>query len=176
MISIHPPTHEHIDQILHLNSKYLITHLDDSQKQNGFIRIEYNRNDLQKIIDAKEIVIASKNNLVIGYYLIGKKCDKSDLDYQRNKAYTLSDSHNTPFEKIGYGCQVCIEENYRKNGLFKRMLVALAKTLENNYNDLLCSVSDDNIVSMKTHRNNGWEIIDSLGTRNYLIYNIHKAI
>ena len=51
------PTYEYIDQILILNRKYLITQLPDNQKQNGFIRIAYTRDNLRKIITAGEIVI-----------------------------------------------------------------------------------------------------------------------
>ena len=93
MAVIQIPTYEHIDQIRQLNSKYLITHLTDAQKQNGFIRIEYDRDDLQQIIENKEIVIATNGEQVIGYYLIGRKSGKAALNYQRNKAKSLFDTN-----------------------------------------------------------------------------------
>ena len=49
-MTIQIPTYDHIDQILALNSKYLINHLSDTEKLNGFIRIEYDREDIEKII------------------------------------------------------------------------------------------------------------------------------
>lgn len=47
--------------------------------------VEYNEDDLKRIIAEKEMVIA--------YYLVGKKSDSPNLDYQRNKAQTLFDAH-----------------------------------------------------------------------------------
>lgn len=162
------PTYEYIQQILALNSRYLISHLNNEQKEGGFIRIEYTRDNLQKIIAEKEIVIALKNNVITGYYLIGRKSEETTLDYQKNKAMFL----DTRFSGIGYGCQVCIEEAYRNNGLFGQMLRALVDAVRHKYTHLLCSVSVENIVSMKTHLNNGWQVIEHSETTNFLLYQI----
>jgi len=174
MAVIQIPTYEHIDQIRQLNSKYLITHLTDAQKQNGFIRIEYDRDDLQQIIENKEIVIATNGEQVIGYYLIGRKSGKAALNYQRNKAKSLFDTNEIPFAKIGYGCQVCIDEAYRNNGLFAQMLNTLTNQVKDKYTHLLCSVSDDNIISMKTHITNDWQLIDTFEATKFFIYKTHK--
>ena len=173
-MTIQIPTYNHIDQIRQLNSKYLITHLTDTQRQNGFIRIEYDRDDLQQIIAKKEIVIATNGEKVIGYYLIGRKSGKAALDYQKNKANSLYDTNEIAFAKIGYGCQVCIDEAYRNNGLFGQMLNTLTNQVKDKYTHLLCSVSDDNIVSMKTHETNGWQLLDSFETTKFFIYKTHK--
>lgn len=170
MTSILFPTHNDIDQIRSLNDKYLVSHLTEVQKQSGFIRIEYDTDDLQRIITNKEIVIATIYDKVIGYYLIGRKSGKAALDYQKNKAISFA-SNETSFNNIGYGCQVCIDEAFRNNGLFKEMLIALTNEVKDKYSLLLCSVSNDNIVSMKTHLNNGWQVIDNFEATEFLIYN-----
>lgn len=51
------PTFAHIDKIQQLSSKYQVNHLTPAQKQNGFIRIEYDREGLERIIANKEIII-----------------------------------------------------------------------------------------------------------------------
>jgi hypothetical protein len=175
-MTIQIPTYDHIDQIRQLNSKYLITHLSNAQRQNGFIRIEYDGDDLQQIIANKEIVIATKGEKLVGYYLVGRKCDKAALDYQKNKANSLFDTNDIPYSKIGYGCQVCIDEAYRNNGLFGQMLNTLTNEVKEKYTHLLCSVSDDNIVSMKTHIANGWQLIDTLETTKFFIYKTLKPV
>ena len=175
-MDIHLPTYEYIDQILILNRKYLITQLPDNQKQNGFIRIAYTRDDLAKIIAAREMVIATEQNRVIGYYLIGRKSGDPALDYQKNKARSLFDTHQIPFDKIGYGCQVCIEERYRNNGFFGQMLQALTQMVKTKYSHLLCSVSDDNAVSLQVHINNGWKLIGELEVPRFFIYHTQRPI
>jgi hypothetical protein len=106
MIQILSPTSENIDKIRSLNNKYLVSRLEEKEKHSGFIRIGYSSEHVQKIIDSKEIVIASDDNKVIGYYLIGRKSDNAALDYQMDKCLTI-DSISS--DKIGYGCQVCID-------------------------------------------------------------------
>lgn len=168
------PNYENIDEILALNSKYLATHLSEKQRQGGFIRIEYSNNELRKIVEAKEIVIASDNGRVIGYYLIGRKSDNLALNYQKNKALSLFDTRSIKFNNIGYGCQVCIGEEYRNNGIFRKMLSTLTDLVKDKYSHLLCSISDDNVVSLRTHMNNGWQPIDDFETKSFFIYQTLK--
>ena len=170
------PTQDHIDQIRALNYKYLYSNLSEAQRQNGFIRIEYSRSDLQAIITHKEIVVAIINDIVVGYYLIGRMSGNTALDYQKTKAMSLFSSREIPFEQIGYGCQVCIDEAYRNNGLFAQMLQALVRQVKDKYHYLLCSVSDDNSVSKETHTKNGWQLIDVLDGTNFYIFDTHKSI
>lgn len=174
-MTIEIPTLEDIKQIRNLNQKYLITHLTDTEKQGGFIRIEYSESELKKIIEAKEIVVAKDENKIVGYYLIGRKSDSVALTYQHNKAKEITWESPIITDKIGYGCQVCIETNYRNSGLFTSMLIELTKNVKNKYAYLLCSVSDDNVISMNAHRNNGWKIIESAEPTKYLTYNTHQS-
>ena len=170
-MTIEIPTLENIEQIRNLNQKYLITHLTDTEKQGGYIRIEYANNELKKIIEAKEIVVAKDENKIIGYYMIGRKSDSVALTYQHNKAITFANDNMLASTSIGFGCQVCIDKNYRNNGLFSMMLKNLITIIKNKYSFLLCSVSDDNAVSYNSHINNGWKLIDSIDTTKYFIYN-----
>ena len=176
MLKILFPTYSDIDSIRNLNNRYLISHLTEPERQKGFIRIQYSKEEFERIIDRKEIVVAAKNDKIFAYYLIGKSSESPLLEYQRNKAKNLFAANEIHFEKIGYGCQVCIDEDYRKNGLFNSMLTALSNAVKDKYSHLLCSVSDDNIVSMKTHLSNDWKIIDSFEKSNFLIYHTSKSL
>lgn len=170
MTSILIPSFDNINQILNLNRKYLVSHLTNEQKQKGFVRIEYDTNGLQQVITNKEIVIATDKGKVIGYYLIGRKSGSAALNYQKNKAISLSTSNEILFDNIGYGCQVCIDEAFRNNGLFGQMLNALDKQVNSIYTHLFCSVSNENIFSLKTHVANGWQLIDTIETTQFFIY------
>lgn len=173
-MTIRQPNLDDMHQIMQLNSKYLLTNLTENKKQNGFIRISYDKDDLQKIISNKEIFVAVFNDKIVGYYLVGRKSGKAALDYQKNKAISLFDTNGISFDKIGYGCQVCIDSDYRQNGLFGQLLTALTNSVKDKYTNLLCSVSDDNIVSMKSHLKSGWQVIDEIEAIKFFIYNTHK--
>lgn len=171
MIKIVLPTSEHINQIGELNSKFLITQLSDKQRQDGFIRIEYNIEDLHRIITNREIVVAIIENKVIGYYLIGKKSGNPALQNQSAAANNLTD---ITIDQIGYGCQVCMEVEHRKNGLFKAMFDRLEIEVKDKYSHLLCSVSESNTTSLKVHTTYNWQILDTKETTHFLIYSIDK--
>jgi len=166
------PAFNDIDDIISLNRRHLYDTGDGGK--NSYVRIAYTRSELQLIVESKEIVIVKIGEKVIAYYLIGRNSHNPALAYQRNKAISLFDTHQIQYREVGYGCQVCIEEQYRNNGLFSQMLVALKKLVENKYSCLLCSVSVDNVVSLNTHINNGWQVMNSFETTKYLIFNTNK--
>lgn len=165
---------EHIDQIISLNKRYLVTNLPKNKTEKGFIRIEYSEADIREIIRNEEIVVALSVNKVIGYYLIGKKTNKSVLEYQQKESISFALSIKTEPGKLGYGCQVCIDENFRSNGLFHRMLGILSDAVRDKYNYLLCSVSEENPLSLKRHLNNGWQVFRSGESVKFLTYPINN--
>lgn len=172
MHQIQTPTYNHIDQILALNSKYLINHLSDTEKQNGFIRIEYDREDLEKIIDHKEIVIAVDNDKVVGYFLVGKKSEKLELELQKVMSLVLHDSGKFEYKRIGFGCQICIEEKYRGNGISKNMVDALKDLVMEKYDYLLSTISSDNKVSLQNSTMVGWYPIDLIEFPRYYLLKV----
>jgi len=160
-MTIQVPTYDHIEEIRELNNKYLITNLTEKEKQNGFLRIEYDQKDLQLIIANEEIIIATNEDKVIGYYLIGRKSGKVALDSQKNIATRLLETYNIPFEQIGYGAQRCVNENYRGNGISYQMLSKLCQVVKFKYPILLGFVSIENVVSLKTNLHDGWKQYES---------------
>lgn len=164
-MTIQFPTYDHIDQIRQLNSKYLITHLNEVQRQNGFIRIEYDRDDLLRIIANKEIVIATNEEKVIGYYLIGRTSQSKRLNYQREKVNEL---FNQSESKVGYGAQTIIEREYRGQNLLSSMLPKLVELLNNKYYVLFSSVTKTNDNALKAHSKSGYKLIDEDDTKYYI--------
>lgn len=160
MIQIILPTNDHLEEIRNLNERFLITHLSDKQIQNGFIRIKYSREELKKIIKSEEVVIAIDTDKVVGYYLIGKKSGNPALNYQKKKAQSLINTHSIQFDKIGYGCQVCISEENRNNGISRKMIEKLINQVANKYDYLLGSISANNKTSLQNSQKIGWTVID----------------
>jgi len=161
----HPDTDD-IKQIMQLNSKYFLSNTTDDQIQNGYLGKKYSIEELQQIVADKEIIICTTNNKVIGYYLLGRKDDEDASVYQINKELSLVD----PFSNIAYPTQVCIDEAYRNHGLFGKMLYVLVNSVKDKYTSLFCSISENNIVSIKAHIKNGWQLINTFETRKFFIY------
>ena len=169
--SIRPGTFDDIDQIIFLNKKYLFKNINDVENSPGFIRIEYSSEELERVIANEEIVVSEINNNIIAYYLIGRTSESPLINYQRIIAVDLLELQQIPFVNIGYGCQVCIDVLYRNNGLFKSNLSTLIHLIKDKYSHLLCSISENNIGSMKAHIKNGWRLLHKFDKTNFLIYN-----
>ena len=170
MITIQIPTYENIPQLLQLNQRYLVTHLTEQQQQGGFVRIAYTSNEIKLIIDAKEIVVAFNGEIVVGYYLIGKKSNKDELHYQKNYASSLFDINQIQFDAIGYACQVCIDAEFRNQDLYKELLLALSKLVKNKYTYFLGIISPENKTSLIVNLKLGWKPLDDF--TNFYLYKI----
>ena len=163
---------EHIDQIVSLNKRYLLTNLPKGKTGKGFIRIEYSEAEILEIIRNGEIAIALSGTKVQGYFLIGKRTDNPRLEYQRKGALSLSGMIGASFEKIGYGCQVCIDENYRGLGLYKDMISFIAEKVNGKYDFLLSTISTENRISLQNSLAIGWKPINSSKEFDFYIYQI----
>jgi RimJ/RimL family protein N-acetyltransferase len=161
-----------IQEIMHLNNKYLIQNLTDAQKRTGYLGKKYSQWELERIILDKEIIIAMDKNKIAGYYLIGRKDDAGTAPYERNKAIELLINGEVTPDKIAWPCMVCIDDAYRGRGLFGAMLQALMQAVQEKYVYVLCSIAEQNIVSIKAHLKNGWELINTFEERQYLLYNV----
>lgn len=171
MYTIDVPKIDQIDQLVSLNRKYLFDNLSEEERKNGFIRITYESEHFRILIEKKEIVCAlNDNKKIVGYYLIGRETKNILLDYQIEKAAIFSKKFDEDFDKLGYGCQVCIEVEHRKKDLFLEMLKYLCGNVFLKYSYLLCSISHINMVSLKAHQKFGWKIFHTNTERNYLYY------
>ena len=162
-----------IQEIMHLNNKYLTHNLTDAQQRSGFLGKKYSHAELERIIGNKEIVIASDQGKIAGLYLIGHKDDEGTAPYDRNKAIELLITEEVPRSKIAWPCMVCIDEAYRGHGLFGKMLRVLMEGVKEKYIYVLCSISEKNIASIKAHLNNGWQLINTFEERQYFMYDVH---
>lgn len=165
--------YEHIDGILALNRKYLITYLPTEEKRHGFVRVEYTYDDIKQIIDQKEVIIALNENTIIGYYLIGRKSRSKRLEYQAKKVAEIFKDADT-IDQIGYGAQAIIEKEFRGGDLLNMMLLELIKALDHKYTFLFSSVTKINESAFRAHAKGGYEILSEDESKYYVGLSINK--
>lgn len=161
-----------IDEILKLNKKYLLERLDLLVQPNGFIKIKYNFEQIELVIKNNEIIVAKWNDRIIGYYLVGSKSLNPSLNYQKTKAMQLATEWNINLENIGFGCQVCIEEQHRNRGVSRMMFLKLIELVNDKYLFLLSSISEKNVISKSSAMSLGWTILDIQQEPQFYIYKI----
>lgn len=170
------PQKEHLDKLVELNNKFLVDNLDPIQREHGFIRIKYSKEDFKRIVKAGEIVVAFNFDDIIAYYLIGKTATTDQIDYQKEMAKKISSLKNIPYNKIGYSCQVCISKDFRQLGLFINMLNMLSNSVKDKYSHLLCSISEKNIASLKAHTKNGWKFVEKTEKTDFFLFSIPESL
>jgi predicted N-acetyltransferase YhbS len=153
------------DGILHLQHQNLITTLQEKDLSQGFLIIEFNREQLYKINGELGIFVAVQDKEVIGY-LMAESVDfavGSPLIahmFSRLKGFVFDDVPLSSCKWFLYG-PVCIDKQYRGqkilDGLFKVML----KTLKGQYDVGVAFVSVINPRSFNAHKNKlGMRIAD----------------
>lgn len=167
-INVLLPSYRHIEKIRRLNESHLMAGLDENKRRSGFVRVRYSFEDIQKIIDEKEIVIAIHGDEVIGYYLIGKKSGNLLLGYQNERVASLSNRHKIPNCEIGYGAQAIIERRYRGMNLLSLMLEKLLELLNGKYQMLFSSVTKINGNALTAHLKGGYQILDVDDTKYFV--------
>jgi len=175
MYQIHSPTLSQVGQVRLLNDRHLISHLTEAQRQGGFVRVAYNPQHLASIIRNREILVATFGEEQIGYYLVGRTSGNPALDYQKEMAGRVSATKEIPVDKIGYGCQVCIDDAHRANGLFGELFAALVLVVQEKYSHLLCSISVENPVSVKAHLKYGWQLFDTINHTHFFLFELNKT-
>ncbi len=171
-INIRLATLQDLQGVLALHEKYLYQNLSDPEKQNGFIKVRYSEDDLRKIIVAQEIVVAIYEYKIVGYFLVGKKSDSPNLLHQKNRASRLANEMVIPFDKVGYGCQICLDMNYRNLGLSRPMVDVLIENVNDKYKILLSTISPENKISIMNSTSVGWHPLNNLEIPNYYIYKL----
>jgi len=153
------------DGILHLQHQNLITTLQKKDLSQGFLMIEFTREQLYKINSELGIFVAVQGKEVIGY-LMAESTDfavGSPLIahmFSRLMEFTFDNVPLSSCKLFVYG-PVCIEKNHRGqkilDGLFKVML----NTLQGQYDVGVAFVSALNPRSFNAHKNKlGMRIAD----------------
>ena len=165
LISILPAKDENLQGILDLQQINLPKNLStETMLDQGFVTIEHNYELLKSMNDIHPHAIALDGNHVIGYALAMDKSFASDIPFlvslfERISSSLLISNHNDPLRFIVMG-QVCIDENYRSQGIFGKLFQDLKDRLSDNYDSIFTDVATKNTRSIRAHKKVGFESVE----------------
>lgn len=142
---------QELEQILALqkaNSKHSVSNTE--RKTDGFVTVQHTLPLLREMNKACPHVIATKNNVVIGYALSMTKDFAKDLKVLQpmfTQIDTILDT-NTSYLVMG---QICVAKEYRRQGIFRGLYSFMQKELNTTYNVLITEVDETNIRSIQAH-------------------------
>ncbi len=135
----------------------------ETQNSNGFVTVKHNLELINKMNSKAKQIIATENNVVVGYALVMLKEFKNfipalvpmftlfnTVKYKKN---TIS-SYN--YYVMG---QVCIADSHKGKGVFKKLYAKHKEAYSQEFDFCVTEVSSNNIPSMKAHLKVGFKTV-----------------
>lgn len=154
-------TLEELEQIRTLqlqNSSQNIT--SEEKLQEGFVTVQHTVALLEQMNAACAHIIAIDGNTVIGFALVMLPDFKHEIAvlipmFERIDKLLAKDK---TYVVMG---QICVDKNYRKQGIFRGLYHFYREELQHQFDYLITEVASINIRSMQAHDTIGFKIIDT---------------
>lgn len=153
-----------LEQILHLQKVNHVSGLSSAQKEtNGFVTVHHDLETLKVMNNSSPQIIAKANDQVVGYALVmfkelGNLIPTLVPMFEMFKRLPYQGKSLDTYSYYVMG-QICIDENYRGQGLFEKLYAKHKETHSGKFNLCLTEVSTSNQRSMKAHERVGFEIL-----------------
>ena len=164
-ITFQPATLDnHFEQIIALQKQNLYTQLNaEQQALQGFVFAEHTVDMLKTMAEHLPQIIAWADDKVIGYNLAMPK-DLGSLLPELAPMFAAFDEtmyNGKPLNdyKFIVGGQVCVDANFRGQGLLSRLYHTTKDHLPGDYELCVTEVSTRNHNSLKVHQKMGFELV-----------------
>jgi ribosomal protein S18 acetylase RimI-like enzyme len=157
-------TPEELQQILNLQRLNIKQSLSDNALKNeGFVSVEHTFDVLKRMNDACPHIIATANGQVVGYALCMLNAFRKDVPILEPMFVymdTIIESKGLLDLKYLIMGQVCIDKDYRRQGLFKKLYLQFKAELKPDFDAVITEVNAKNKRSSDAHKAIGFQILD----------------
>lgn len=165
-------TKQDITGILSLQERNLFSNLNEQERRKGFVTTPFTVSQIEEIIKQNGLFVAENNeNVIIAYAFAGsweyfKQWAIFKLMISRFPKLSFNGNKITTENSFQYG-PVCIDIDYRGEGLLNLIFEEMRIEFEKRYPISLTFINSLNVISEKVHtRKLGWEIIDEFEFNN----------
>ncbi|WP_299259573.1 GNAT family N-acetyltransferase [uncultured Aquimarina sp.] len=162
-----------LEQILLLQQKNLSVSISsEEKKKEGFVTVEHDFNILKKMNDQQPHIIAKDRDKVVGYTLCMTSDFGNDIEVLKPMFKKIENSLDQSNKYIVMG-QVCIDKDYRGQGIFRGLYKHMKLELHKKYDLLITEVAANNIRSLGAHNAIGFKdlmVYESDNIKWHLIY------
>lgn len=176
MITYHrASTVDELHQILALQQENLPTALSEEiQKREGFVTVHHDFDLLKRMNDACPHIIATDGERLVGYTLCMHPKFGDEIEVLRpmfKEIHRLINDPKTSFKLttdnfIVMG-QVCIDANYRKQGIFRKLYETMLVEIRPQFESIITEVDQKNARSLKAHYAIGFKLLSRYSSEGH---------
>lgn len=153
------------DQVVSLQNRNSVTALSEDQRGDGFLRSAFTAAQFEEMAQSVAIIVARDAGEVVGFVCA------STVEHNRDNPLVVAMIDRFPQISLGSqslkslrGCiagPVCVDKNYRGQGLFELMYARLFEEAASDYDAVLAFVSTANTRSVAAHQKVSMNVVDT---------------
>jgi len=154
-------TDKELSEILDLQKKNLPQNLSENEiKSQGFVTVSHSFENLKKLNAIEQHLIIKDENKVVGYLLAMTKNSKNDIPvlipmFEVFDKIYFKEKLISEYNYIVVG-QVCINRNYRGQGLLDNSYAAYKNYFKEKYAFAITEIATTNMRSINAHKRVGF--------------------
>ncbi|MFV7233928.1 GNAT family N-acetyltransferase [Flavobacterium sp. ZB4R12] len=150
------------------NSPQNIT--SEEKLQEGFVTVQHTVALLEQMNAACAHIIAKDNNTVVGFALVMLSDFRNEIKVLIPMFERIDELVPKDKTYVVMG-QICVDKNYRKQGIFRGLYHFYKEELQHKFDYLITEVAAINLRSMQAHEAIGFKTIDNY-EENGIVWNI----
>ena len=154
-------TLDELEQIRTLQLQNSSQNISSEEKlQEGFVTVQHSVALLEQMNYACAHMIAKDNDIVVGFALVMLSSFRNEIEVLIPMFERIDELVPKDKTYVVMG-QICVDKNYRKQGVFKGLYHFYKEELYNEFDFLITEVAVINLRSMQAHEAVGFKIIDT---------------
>ena len=154
-------TLDELEQIRTLQLHNSSQNISSEEKlQEGFVTVQHSVALLEQMNYACAHIIAKDNDIVVGFALVMLSSFRNEIEVLIPMFERIDELVPKDKTYVVMG-QICVDKNYRKQGVFKGLYHFYKEELYNEFDFLITEVAVINLRSMQAHEAVGFKIIDT---------------
>jgi L-amino acid N-acyltransferase YncA len=155
---------EDLRKILDLQNGNLHTTLTEAyRKDQGFVTVQHRFQDLKKMNDAEQSIVAKNDEKIVAYILAMTRLSKNDIPvlvpmFEMFDEIQYLDKLVATYNYLVVG-QVCVDEAYRGKGIFDNCYTAYKNRFQAKYDFAITEIAAKNSRSLHAHQRIGFKEI-----------------
>lgn len=159
-------TKEELHQILELQKINLYANVPENEKQKeGFLTVHSDFEILEAMNNTCAHIIAKHNNNVVGYALSMTRDFKDKVEILKPMFQQINSTEKANSNYIIMG-QICVDKNFRGQGLFRGLYNHMQQELKNQFNAIITLIDVKNIRSINAHKTVGFQLLKNFKQEN----------